>query len=308
MAPQIIPNLWFDRRAAEAVDHYREAFGAAGIELRELDRQFYPEKGLPEFQRPFAGEVLVIDFELGGQRFFAINAGDEFRPNPTISFFVNFDPTVFDDPRAALDALHARLVEGGAELMPLGEYDFSPHYAWVADRYGVNWQLMLTDAAGDPRPTIIPSFLFGGRAQNRAGEAVDRWLSVFPDSRPGLRVEYTAEMAAAGDGTVVPGSILFSDFQLGEQWFVAMDSGAPQPFDFAEGVSLLVECRDQAEIDRYWEALSRVPEAEACGWCKDEFGVSWQVAPADLDEELRRPGAWERMLAMGKIDLAALRS
>ena len=307
MAPQIIPSLWFDRTAAEAIEFYREAFGAAGIPVRERHREHYPTRDLPEFQREFAGEVLGIDFEIADRRFIAINAGSEFRPTPAISFFVNFDPLVFDDARGALDALHARLVDGGLERMPLGEYGFSPHYAWVEDRYGVNWQLMRTDPAGEPRPTIIPSFLFGGAAQNRAAEAVERWLSVFPDSGIGSRVEYPEALTSAPDAVVAPGSLLFCDFRLADQWFVAMDSGAPQEFGFSEGVSLLVDCPDQESIDRYWAALSRVPEAEACGWCKDEFGVSWQVSPADIESTLSSPGAFQRMGGMKKLDLAELR-
>lgn len=301
MSQLIIPNLWFDRTASEAVDFYRDAFGAAGIDVHVRSTLRYPDR-VPEWQRDFAGEVLTIDFEIGGLRLLAINAGDEFRPNPAISFFVNFDPLRFQDARGALDALHARLVDGGAELMPLGEHDFSPHYAWVVDRYGVSWQCMRTDPAGEPRPTIVPSFLFGGAAQNRADQAVARWLTVFPDSRIGNRIDY-----AEGNGTVVHGSILFCDFQLAGQWFAAMDSAAPQPFTFTEGVSLLVDCDDQAGIDRYWAALSRVPEAEACGWCKDEFGVSWQVAPARFEAFLEADGAYDRMMTMKKLDLAALR-
>lgn len=306
--PQIVPSLWFDRNADEAVGYYADAFGAAGIAVRERGRMRYPEEGLPEFQQDFAGEVLTVDFDIADQRFVGINAGPEVRPTPAVSFFVNFDPLVFEDARGALDALHARLVAGGAELMPLGEYDFSPHYAWIVDRYGFSWQLMLTNPDGEPRPTIVPCFLFGAAAQNRAGEAIDRWLGVFPDSRIGNRVDCTAEMAAAaGDGSVVEGSVLFCDFQLDGQWFVAMDSSAPQEFTFTEGVSFIVDATDQAEIDRYWAALSRVPEAEMCGWCKDEFGVSWQITPLDFEEHLQTPGAYQRMLGMRKLDLAELK-
>ena len=193
--PQIVPSLWFDRNADEAVRYCADAFGAAGIAVHERSRLHYPEEGLPQFQEDFAGEVLTVGFEIAGQRFVGINAGPEVRPTPAISFFVNFDPLEFEDARDALDALHARLVDGGAELMLLGEYDFSPHYAW----------------------------------------AVDRWTGALPDSRVGVRVDCTAEMAAAaGECSVVEGAVLYCDFQLDGQWFAAMDSGAPQGFTFTE--------------------------------------------------------------------------
>lgn len=105
---------------------------------------------------------------------------------------------------------------------------------------------------------------------------------------------------------------MFSDFRLGETWFVATDSGYPHGFAFNEAISLMVHCRDQAEIDRYWERLSSVPEAERCGWCKDRFGISWQIVPEALDEMMRR-GSPEQiarltqaMFPMKKLDLASL--
>ena len=67
-------------------------------------------------------------------------------------------------------------------------------------------------------------------------------------------------------------------------WFAAMDSACKHNFAFNEAVSLMVSCDDQEEIDYYWERLSAVPEAEQCGWLKDKFGVSWQVAPAAMEE------------------------
>ena len=85
-----------------------------------------------------------------------------------------------------------------------------------------------------------------------------------------------------------------------------MDSGVEQDFTFNPGVSLILECADQAELDRYWEQLSAVREAEQCGWCVDRFGLSWQVVPAHLAELLAAPGAYARLLEMKKIDIAAL--
>ena len=60
-----------------------------------------------------------------------------------------------------------------------------------------------------------------------------------------------------------------------------------------------------AEIDRYWAALSEVPEAEACGWCADRFGVSWQVTPSNMAELMERPGAFQAMMGMKKLEIAA---
>src|SRR5690625_7167933 len=114
----------------------------------------YPATCLPDFQRAFAGQLLVVDISLRGYRMTAINAGEQFTPTPAISFMVNFDPLRYQDVAAAktdLDGLWDQLSAGGRELMPLDHYEFSERYGWVQDRYGVSCQLMLTNPEGDPR-------------------------------------------------------------------------------------------------------------------------------------------------------------
>lgn len=297
---KIIPNIWCNRNAEEAGEFYASAFENAGTEVEAR----YPETGLLDFQQEFAGAPLTVGVTISGTRFRLINAGDEFRPNPSISFMLNFDPLLFDGSeeraRASLDRLWERLSDGGTALMPLDAYPFSAHYGWVQDRYGVSWQLMLTDPAGDPRPFISPALLFDGGAQDRAAEAADFYVSLFADlpagSAVGNRFPYGTPSGKAGAE-----ALAFGEFRLGEQWFVGMDNGSGTDHGFSCGVSLEVDCADQAEIDRLWAALSAVPEAEACGWCTDRFGVSWQIVPQDLDRLMQRPDAYAHLMGMKKI-------
>lgn len=283
---RITPNIWCDGTADEARDFYLEAFAGLGAEL--VQHNTYPVEGLLDFQRPLAGKTLTNEISLGGFRFILVNAGDEFRPNPSISFFVNFDPSLMERPGEQLSALWGRLVEGGRILIDLGEYDHSPKYGWVEDRYGVSWQLMLTDPAGQPRPIIIPQLMFGETAQGRAAEAVDLYTGVFGDAEAGNVVRY-------------PGSdeIMFSDFRLMGQWFSAMDSAVPQDFSFTEGVSLMVQVDGQEEIDRLWSVLAQ--QEQPCGWCTDRFGVSWQIVPSNLGELMQKAGGYESLMGMSKI-------
>jgi len=294
---RIIPNVWFDHTAAEAADFYVSVFPDSRI----LQTQHYPSEELPDFQREWAGQVLAVEFEIAGTRFVAINAGPQFPVNPSISFMLVFDPSRDPAAREQLDAIWERLSDGGEALMPLGDYDFSPHYGWVRDRYGVSWQLILGDPDGDPRPFVVPSLLFGGPAQNRAGEALEFYQQVFPGSREGVVARYEEPV-----GPATRGALMFADLELLGQWVALMDSGVDQDYTFNPGISLAVHCADQAEIDHYWQQLSTVPEAEQCGWCVDRFGVSWQVLPANLSELTSRPGGYQRMLQMKKIDIAAL--
>jgi len=80
-----------------------------------------------------------------------------------------------------------------------------------------------------------------------------------------------------------------------------MDSGVEQDFTFNEAVSYVITCKDQEEIDYYWQKLSAHPENEQCGWCKDQFGVSWQIIPENLGELMTRPGAYATLMGQKKI-------
>ena len=96
--------------------------------------------------------------------------------------------------------------------------------------------------------------------------------------------------------------MLTIEFELSGNRFVAINAGPD--FSFNESISFSIECEDQAEIDYYWERLSRVPEAEQCGWCKDQFGLSWQVVPKDMDALMQHSNAFANMMLMKKIVIA----
>lgn len=290
---KITPNLWFDGTAREAVEFYTSVFPEGKI----TGGSTYPtstEEGLADFQVGLAGEDLTVDFELEGLRFTAINAGPEFRPTPANSFFVNFDPLHNDHAREQLDALWATLTDSGNILMALGEYPFSPHYGWVEDKFGYSWQLILTNPEGEPRPRIIPSLMFTDPEKGQAEDALRYYASVFADSTLGT-------MAKRPEGQEPVGSLLFGEASLSGQWFSAMDSGPGHDFACNEAVSYSVICKDQAEIDYFWDRLSAHPENEQCGWCKDKFGVSWQIVPAEMDALMQKPGAFQTMMNQHKI-------
>ena len=150
--------------------------------------------------------------------------------------------------------------------------------------------------------TITPNLWFDTQAE----EAAQHYCSIFPDSRIVNVTHYTE--AAPGRS----GDVLTVEFELQGQRFTALNGG-PQ-FSFTEALSLIVPCEDQAEIDLYWERLSDGGEEGACGWCKDRYGLSWQVVPAGLDELFgdddpeRAQRAMQAMFGMRKLDIAALRA
>ena len=291
----ITPHLWFDTQAREAAAFYCDLFPDSQV-----------DSVTTLYDTP-SGDCDVVAFTLHGQPFMAISAGPMFTFNPSVSFFVNFDPSREPDAAARLDRTWAALIDGGQALMPLDAYPFSKRYGWVQDRYGLSWQLILSDPDGDPRPPIVPSLLFTGEVCGKAEEAGAFYRSVLDGSTAGQLVRYPD-----GASPDAPGSVMFSDFRLGDTWFAAMDSAHPHGFGFNEAISFVVSCRDQAEIDRYWAQLSSVPEAEQCGWCKDRFGLSWQIMPAVLDELMARGDratvdrVTRAFLDMHKLDVAAI--
>ena len=147
------------------------------------------------------------------------------------------------------------------------------------------------------RQKITPNLWFDGNAK----EAVDYYVSVFPDSKVLSTTYYpdTTDKGLADFQKNLAGKVLTIEFELSGQPFVAINAG-PE-FKFNEAVSFSITCDDQKEIDYYWEKLSTVSESEQCGWCKDRFGLSWQVVPKNMEELMQRPNAFARLMEMKKV-------
>jgi predicted 3-demethylubiquinone-9 3-methyltransferase (glyoxalase superfamily) len=151
--------------------------------------------------------------------------------------------------------------------------------------------------------SITPSLWFDGRAE----EAATFYVSIFPNSR----IENVARSPADNPSTRAD-EVLLVTFELAGQRFVGINGG-PQ-FPFTEAVSFQIDCEDQAEVDRYWEALVEGGgEHGQCGWLKDRFGLSWQVVPREMGAYLGGPDpagaarAMEAMLQMRKLDVTKIR-
>jgi predicted 3-demethylubiquinone-9 3-methyltransferase (glyoxalase superfamily) len=149
-------------------------------------------------------------------------------------------------------------------------------------------------------PRIAPNLWFDTESE----EAAAFYVSVFPNSE-------IKSVAYYGDAGPRPaGMVLAVDFMLDGQEFIAINGGTQ--FTFSEAISFLITCADQAEIDYYWAKLTDGGEEGQCGWLKDKYGLSWQVAPVGMDTMLSDPNdergqrAMRAMFGMKKIDIAAL--
>jgi predicted 3-demethylubiquinone-9 3-methyltransferase (glyoxalase superfamily) len=301
---KITPHLWFDKEAKEAAELYTSLFPNSKI------NHVQTIKNTP------SGDCDIVAFQIADQPFMAINAGPVFKINPSISFILNFDPSKMPDAEGKLRTIWNKLTEGGKVLMELSGYPFSKLYGWIEDKYGVSWQLMLTNPDGEERPFVIPAMMFTGDMTGKAEEAIDFYIETFKKSplpqaetpRRGITARYPAGMEPDKEST-----IMFADFNILNTWMAAMDSGRMHDFKFNEAVSLLVPCDTQEEIDYLWKEMSADPESEQCGWLKDKYGVSWQIWPTALAEmmETGTPEQIDRLtqafLQMKKYDIAKLR-
>jgi predicted 3-demethylubiquinone-9 3-methyltransferase (glyoxalase superfamily) len=148
---------------------------------------------------------------------------------------------------------------------------------------------------------ITPNLWFDTEAE----EAADFYVSVFKSARIVSVARYTEA------GPRPAGTVMTVEFELDGQRFVAINGG-PE-FTFSEAISLMITCKDQEEIDYYWDALTEGGEEGPCGWLKDRYGLSWQVVPEGMDEVFSHPDkdrarrAMEAMFGMRKIDVEALK-
>lgn len=289
---KIMPCLWFDSEAEEAARFYNSLFKSSKI----LNITKYNEAGY-EIHGKKAGTVLTVRFSLDGCELLALNGGPQFKFNPSISLFVNCAT------QKEVDELWKKLSKGGEVLMELDKYPFSEKFGWVQDKYGLSWQLNL----GERKQKIAPFLMYVGEQHGKAEEAINFYVSLFKNSR----VINVTRYGAGENG--VKGAVKHSIFSLGGQEFMAMDSNAPHQFTFNEAISLCVECKDQDEIDYYWEKLSEGGEKGQCGWLKDRYGVSWQTASELMSEKMlndpdpkRSVRVMEAILKMNKIDIKKL--
>ena len=282
---KITPHLWFDKEALAAAEFYADTFPDSKVLFKT------------EIHDTPSGDCDIVGFEVMGLTFQAISAGPHFKTNPSVSFSLNLET------KEETQDLWDKLVEGGEVLMPLQKYPFSDFYGWLNDKFGVSWQLIALGDAAAGRPKVTPAMMFTQDKVGKAEEALNFYTSIFKDSKIDEIFRYTADQAPEKEG-----NIAHSQFHLANQEFMILESGHNHKFTFNEGISLIVNCEDQAEIDYFWEKLSAVPESEQCGWLKDKFGFSWQILPANMGELMTSPASTQAMLKMKKIIINDLKN
>lgn len=276
MNHNIFPCLWSNEDGKEAADLYCDTFGGTIT----------------------ADTPAVLNLDLFGQKFMILNAGPQFEKNASISF------TVLCETEDEVTKFWTKLAEKGRVLMELSEYPWSKKYGWVRDRFGVTWQIYLSDNKVDQR--IVPTLMFIHHNNGKALEAINRYTDIFPNSKVGGILKY-------GDGVgnethEIPENVQHADFEINGYTIFCMDNSYDHQFDFNEGISLVVMTDDQEETDHLWNSLTADGGMESqCGWLKDKFGVSWQIVPKRLlelmngEDRMKGIKVMQAMMGMQKI-------
>ena len=278
MNNNIHPCIWYDNNAKAAAEFYCRLFPNSKIT---------------------ADTPMVVNFELHGQKFMGLNGGPMFKSNPSVSFMVTCES---DDE---INELWKNLSDGAMIMMPLGKYDWSENYGFLQDKFGLSWQIF-KGKYSDVNQKITPTFLFVGNSYGKAEAAVKYYTGVFPASSISGILLYQEN-----EGAQVAGKVKHSQFILDGKVFMAMDGFGEHQFEFNEAISFVVECKDQAEIDYFWNNLTANGGKESrCGWLKDPFGVSWQIIPTVLGKLMSDPAkagkVMQAFMQMKKFDIAAL--
>jgi predicted 3-demethylubiquinone-9 3-methyltransferase (glyoxalase superfamily) len=272
------PCLWFDKNATEAAEFYCSIFPDSKI---------------------ISENPSVTIWQLYGQKFMGLNGGPMFKPNPSVSFFITCDTN------EEIDLFWQKLSEDGKVMMPLDNYPWSEYYGFLEDKFGVCWQLY-KGKQNDLNQKIVPAFLFTDANFGKAHDAINFYTSVFKNSKTD-GINYYTEMEMPDQKNIVK----HGQFVIDGTVFMAMDGAGTHNFSFNEGISFVISCQTQEQIDYYWNTFTKDGGQESmCGWCKDKFGVSWQVVPSILGSLMNNPEKSEKVmeafLKMKKLDIEVL--
>lgn len=280
MNNNIFPCLWYNEDAKASAEFYCKVFNG----------------------KITADTPVVININLFGQKMMLLNGGPQFEKNASVSF------TVICTSEEETQSFWDQLMEGGMALMPLDSYPWSKKYGWVRDQFGVTWQLYFGDTPDNPQ-RIVPTMMFLHENNGKAQEAMDFYVSIFPNSSIGSILTYEK----GGEKNDPPQNVQHADFKINNYTMFCMDSSIDHPFNFNEGISMVVMTDNQAETDLLWDSLTSKGGRESmCGWLKDRFGFSWQIVPKRLLELMNDPDqnksqkVVQAMMKMQKIIIADL--
>lgn len=268
----ITPCLWFKKRANEAAAFYCQTFRNSFI-LESSDSS--------------------VKFSLNNLEFVALNNSPDISINDTISF------SVYCGSDQEIERLYSAFSQSGEIVMPLGAYPFARKYAWVKDKFGVSWQLDV-----DPinnRQNIVPSVMFVNDQAPKLKEAIHFYHGIFPKPMKLFEVTYPPEIH------MPEGCLRFAQHKLNGYIFNFMSNNERHGSELNESVSFTVWCKDQEDINHYWNAFnSQALKIGKFGWIQDKYGLWWQILPENIASLMDAEENIQKLMQMEKINLANL--
>lgn len=251
---KVISSLWFEQNVKEVFEFYTHVF-----EDIKLIEEIKLHQG-SEY------ETDVLYFSLRETDFMAMGKGP-FKMHPSISLFYEFNPSVDKDAETKIKRAFNLLKEGGKVMTDLHKTDFALLHAFVTDKFGLSWHLVLRTS--DHYKEVAPVLSFTNQFYGKAFEGINLYKDIFKNVKINTLKQNNEHQ------------VTFSDFKLFDQRFIAMDVN--DDYKTSEALSFQITCKDQAEMDAYFDPLSYDENAEACGWLKDRYGFSWQIVPEFLN-------------------------
>lgn len=277
MNNNMYPCLWFDDKAKEAAEFYCSIFSEAKIT---------------------STNPIVTMLEVFGQKLMCLNGGPQFTPNPSISFFINCHH------QEEADHIWNQLQTNGKILMPLNKYEWSDYYGFLQDKYGFSWQIITGDF-NEKDQKIVPCFLFTDDKYGQAHQAISFYSKVFTDSKI-ISESFYDEHEMPQKNIIKHARIILDGNE-----FRVMDGPGKHGFAFNEALSFVINCETQDQIDFFWNTFTSEGGQESmCGWCKDKYGVWWQVVPSIFGKLMSHPDKGQKVmqafLKMKKFDIKTL--
>lgn len=273
--------LWVDGRTQEIADYYLDIFEASWQNRVDYVVDDTHQK---------IGDILTIELELAGCEFLLLNGGPEFKPTPAVSY------VVYCESGEQLVQVWRKLSTGGKILQPLAEDAVFGYTGKTIDPYGFSWQVCLAD-----RPQrIVPHLLFAGTLYGKAKEAIALWTDAFGGALQFSIPDKKGKLQLAG-------------FTLRDQEFLISEQPDSLPFSFSMANSFYLYCKDQADIDQVWAAITADGTEYDCGWMNDRYDLSWQTTTRDLADLFAGPDLEQArqvtlaLYEMKRLDIEKLR-
>lgn len=273
MNKNIIPQLWFNKKALDAAEFYVSLFENSSL----LDSS--------PIQGTSSSDAKIVGFILDGVQFEAVSAGPYFNFNTSISLLVHCDSD------KEIENLWSQLNKGAIIHRKLDIDNRDLMYGCLQDRYGLVWRLVTSDEIVSQK--ITPCLLFSNDAQ----KAMIYYENIFEDS--------VIKFIDQKQGN----HMVYADITIDDLELTCIDVKEEENPGFTEAFSFVIKCENQVDVNYYWSRLSHEPEAEQAGWLKDKFGLSWQIIPRSLDKKLmigsieQREAVIKESLDMKKIKI-----